>query len=86
MQTRERSKETNGNRWAEKAERYYRAKKIFGNHVNTNYVRISVMVGIEVQGAIVRRAIIRNTMHGKEKLAVMVQHTAVSSLMECTTL
>jgi hypothetical protein len=28
----------------EKAECYYRAKKIFGNHVNTNYVRISVIV------------------------------------------
>ena len=33
-----------------------------------------------------RRVIIRNTMHGKEKLAVMVQHMAVSSLMECTML
>jgi hypothetical protein len=30
--------------------------------------------------------IMRNTMHGKEKLAVVVQHTAVPSLMECTTL
>ena len=86
MQARERSKETNGNRWAKKVECYYRAKKLFGNHVNTNYVRISVTVGIEVQGVIVREVIIRNTMHGKEKLAVMVQHTAVSSLMECTTL
>lgn len=41
---------------------------------------------IEVQGEVVRRVIMRNTMHGKEKLAVVVQHTAVSSLMECTTL
>jgi len=28
---------------------------------------------IEVQGGIVRRVIMRNTMHGKEKLAVVVQ-------------
>jgi hypothetical protein len=41
---------------------------------------------IEVQGGVVRRVIMRNTMHGKEKLAVVVQHTAVPSLMECTTL
>lgn len=34
---------------------------------------------IEVQGEIVRRVIMKNTMHGKEKLAV-------PSLMECTTL
>ena len=39
----------------------------------------------EVQGGIVRRTIMRNTIHGKERLAVVVQHTAVSSLMECTT-
>ena len=43
-------------------------------------------MGIEVQGGIVRRVITRNAVHGKEKLAVVVQHTAVSSLMECTTL
>jgi len=41
---------------------------------------------IEVQGGTVRRVIMRNTMHGKKKLAVVVQHTAVASLMECTTL
>lgn len=43
-------------------------------------------MGIEAQGGIVCRAIMRNTMHGKEKLAVVVQYTAVPSLMECTTL
>ena len=41
---------------------------------------------IEVQGGIVRGVVMKDTMHGKEKLAVVVQHTAVSSLMECTTL
>lgn len=40
---------------------------------------------IEVQGGTVRR-VMRNTMHGRKKLAVVVQNTAVASLMECTTL
>jgi len=57
----------------EKAECYYRAKKIFGNHVNINYVRVSVVMGgHRGAGRNWRRAIMRSTMHGKEKLAVVV--------------
>ena len=34
---------------------------------------------IKVQGGTVRRVIMRNTMHGKKKPAVVVQHTAVQA-------